>query len=104
MAPRKVLFHDRKCIARKITLAFFILVYALSVPFWFINVFFPVNLPIDNLPVTDIGATCMPLVAAAILVYREGEPGGVRRFLARAFGYQDGDRSPGSSFNYYFKI
>lgn len=67
---------------------FFILVYALSVPFWFVNVISPMNLPIDNLPVTDIGATCMPLVAAAILVYREGEPGGVRRFLARAFDYR----------------
>ncbi|MFA6332184.1 MAG: CPBP family intramembrane glutamic endopeptidase [Methanoregula sp.] len=67
---------------------FFILVYAFSIPFWVVNVLFPMNLPIDNLPVTDIGATCMPLVAAAIIVYREDEPGGVRRFLARAFDYR----------------
>ncbi|MDD4137606.1 MAG: hypothetical protein PHT99_06915 [Methanoregula sp.] len=79
---------------------FFSLVYALSVPFWVVNVIAPMNLPIDNLPVTDIGATCIPLVAAAIIEYREGEPGGVRRFLARAFGYLDGDGSPGSSFKH----
>ncbi|MDD1715532.1 MAG: CPBP family intramembrane metalloprotease [Methanolinea sp.] len=68
--------------------AFFVLVYALSIPFWVVNVLFPLNLPIDNLPVTDIGATFMPLVAASILVHREGEPGGVRRFLKRVFDYK----------------
>lgn len=73
---------------RKSPWLFFILVYVLSVPFWIVNIIYPMNLPIDNLPVTDIGATCMPLVAAAIIVYREGEPGGVRRFLARAFDFR----------------
>lgn len=67
---------------------FFILVYAFSIPFWIVNVVYPINLPIDNLPVTDIGATCMPLVAAAILVCRKGEPGGVKRFIARVFDYR----------------
>jgi len=67
---------------------FFILVFALSVPFWVLDVLYPMNLPLDNLPVTDIGATFTPLAAALILVYREGEPRGVRRFLARAFDYQ----------------
>lgn len=67
---------------------FFLLVYALSIPFWVVNVLFPLNLPIDNLPVTDIGATFMPLVAALILVHREEEPGGVRKFLKRVFDYK----------------
>lgn len=67
---------------------FFLLVYLLSLPFWVTNLVFPLHLPVDNLPVTDIGATFTPLLAAVILVWHEGEPGGVRRFLARAFDYR----------------
>jgi hypothetical protein len=67
---------------------FFILVFALSFPFWVLDVIFPVRLPVDKLHVTDIGATFTPLVAAVYLVYREGEPGGVRKFLLRAFDYR----------------
>ena len=39
----------------------------------------------DNLPVTDIGVTFVPLIAASILVYREEKFGGVKRLLRRAF-------------------
>ncbi len=67
---------------------FFALVFALSVPFWVIDAIFPMHLPIDNLPVTDIGATFVPMIAASILVYREGGPGGVKRLLERAFDYK----------------
>lgn len=42
----------------------------------------------DNLPVTDIGATFVPLIAASILVYREEKFGGVKRLLKRAFDYK----------------
>ncbi len=42
----------------------------------------------DNLPVTDIGAVFVPLIAASILVYREEKLGGVRRLLKRAFDYK----------------
>jgi len=42
----------------------------------------------DNLPVTDIGATFVPLIAASILVYREEKLDGVRRLLKRAFDYK----------------
>ena len=42
----------------------------------------------DNLPVTDIGATFVPLIAATILVYREEKFGGVKRLLKRAFDYK----------------
>jgi len=68
--------------------SFFILVFALSLPFWILDVLFPVTLPVDKLHATDIGATFMPMLAATILVYREGEPGGVKRFLTRAFDYR----------------
>lgn len=65
--------------------AFFILVYALSTPFWVINAVNPVFIPIDNLPLTDVIATFIPMVAACMLVYREEKLEGVKRLLMRAF-------------------
>ncbi|MGD9594361.1 MAG: hypothetical protein AB7V52_06260, partial [Methanothrix sp.] len=58
---------------------FFTLVYALSIPFWVLNIIFPIKLPLDNLPVTDIAATFAPTIAALILVYREEKLFGVRK-------------------------
>jgi membrane protease YdiL (CAAX protease family) len=57
-------------------LAFFLLVFALSIPFWLIQ---PRDWPIS----TSVGA---PLIAALILVHREEGGGrGVRRLLSRVF-------------------
>ena len=67
---------------------FFVLVYALSIPLWVINVIYPIKIPVDNLPVTDILATFTPMVAASILVYREEGLGGVKNLLKRAFDYK----------------
>ena len=58
--------------SKRSPLLFFVLVYALSIPLWVLNVIYPMKLPVDNLPVTDIVATFTPMVAASILVYREG--------------------------------
>ena len=69
-------------------LLYFVLVYALSVPLWVLNVIYPVKLPVDNLPVTDILATFSPMVAASILVYREEKLLGVKNLLKRAFDYK----------------
>ena len=67
---------------------FFLLVFALTVPFWVLSTMVrAAGLP-DNLPVTDIGATFVPLIAASILVYREEKFGGVKRLLWRAFDYK----------------
>jgi uncharacterized protein len=55
---------------------FFLLVFALSIPFWLIQ---PRDWPIS----ASVGA---PLIAASILVYREeGGGGGVRRLSSRVF-------------------
>lgn len=70
--------------SRRSPLRFFVLVYALSIPFWLVHALVPAYLPVDNLPVTDIGATFVPMVAASLLVLREEGAGGVRRFLLRA--------------------
>ena len=64
---------------------FFVLVYAISIPFWVLNTIFPIKLPVDNLPVTDIAATFTPMVAASILMYREEGFEGVKNLLKRAF-------------------
>jgi len=67
---------------------FFVLVYALSIPLWVLNVIYPIKLPVDNLPVTDIVATFIPMIAASILVYREENLSGVKNLLKRAFDYK----------------
>ena len=74
--------------SKRSPLKFFILVYALSIPLWTINVIFPIKLPVDNLPVTDIVATFTPMIAALILVYREEKLLGVKNLLKKAFDYK----------------
>ncbi len=69
-------------------LTFFVLVYALTIPFWVLSTIVKVEGLPDNLPVTDIGATFVPLIAASILVYREEKFGGVMKLLKRAFDYK----------------
>jgi membrane protease YdiL (CAAX protease family) len=56
-------------------LKFFLLVFALSIPFWLIQ---PRDWPIA----ASVGA---PLIAALIMVYKEEGAGGVRRLLSRVF-------------------
>lgn len=67
---------------------FFILVYALSIPLWVLNALNPVFIPIDNLPLTDVVATFIPMIAACILVFREEKLDGVKRLLLRAFDFR----------------
>jgi membrane protease YdiL (CAAX protease family) len=65
-------------------LTFFVLVFALALPFWLLGALIKhVPLPI-NLPVSALQFVC-PLIAAVILVSREEQPGGVKRLLKRAF-------------------
>ena len=67
---------------------FFALIYGFSAPFWILNMQMgPSGLP-DNLPVTDIGATLTPTLAAAILRYREAGARGVRDLFRRTFDYR----------------
>lgn len=72
----------------KSPLIFFLLVFALTIPFWVLSTMIKVEGLPDNLPVTDIGATFVPLIAASILVYREEKFAGVKRLLRRAFDYK----------------
>lgn len=69
-------------------LAFFVLVFALSIPFWIVSVGSGKSELPDNIPATDIGATLTPLIAACVLVYMENGKLGLKRFLARILDYR----------------
>lgn len=73
--------------AGKSPLKFFLLVYALTVPFWILSAFIKGGVLPDKLPVTDIGATFVPLLAACLLTFRAEGPGGVKRLLGRIFDF-----------------
>lgn len=66
---------------------FFLLVFVLTTPFWLLSTVIKVGGLPDNLPVTDIGATLVPLIAAVILTYREEGFAGVKRLLKRTFDF-----------------
>jgi membrane protease YdiL (CAAX protease family) len=88
MTEKRKELKDNSISSKRSPLKFFILVYALSIPLWVINVIFPLKLPVDNLPVTDIVATFTPMMAASILVYREENLLGVKNLLKRTFDYK----------------
>lgn len=70
---------------KKSPLTFFVLVFALSLPFWLLGAMAEQGLPLPvNLPVSSLMVVC-PLIAALILVYREEKLGGIRRLLQRVF-------------------
>ncbi len=79
---------DNSAASKRSPYLFFVLVYALSIPLWVLNVIYPMKLPVDNLPVTDIVATFSPTVAASILVYREEKFSGVKNLWNRTFDYK----------------
>ncbi len=53
-----------------------------------LNALRPVFIPIDNLPLTDVVATFIPMIAACILVFREEKLDGVKRLLLRTFDFR----------------
>lgn len=68
--------------------AFFVLVYALSAPFWIASTVVTESWLPDNIPVTDIGAALTPTIAAMILRYREKGVSGVWALLRRTFDFR----------------
>lgn len=68
-------------------LAFFVLIYAMSIPFWLISVHLGKSGLPDNIPLTDIGATLSPTIAACILIYIENGKSGLKQFLSRVYDY-----------------
>ena len=65
--------------------AFFGLVYLLSAPLWILSRVVHVGGLPDNLPITDVAATFVPMLAGALLVWRHEGRAGVALFLRRAY-------------------
>ena len=66
-------------------LAYFVLVFILSIPFWLVSSMLGNRLPIPiNLPISAL-AFLNPLIAAIILSYHHDGFGGVKRLLNKAF-------------------
>jgi uncharacterized protein len=67
---------------------FFALIYGLSAPFWILSTQMTRSGLPEHFPVTDIGATFTPTIAAVILRYREAGAIGVRELFLRIFDYR----------------
>jgi membrane protease YdiL (CAAX protease family) len=70
---------------RRSPLKFFLLVFALSIPFWLLGAVTRLQL-LPGLPVSSL-MVCCPLIAAWILVCREDKTTGVSEVLRRSFDY-----------------
>jgi membrane protease YdiL (CAAX protease family) len=79
---------NRKQLTKSHPFTFFALIYAMSAPFWIISIFIHKSALPDNIPVTDIGATLSPAIAACFLIYKENGWMGLKFFLARIFDYR----------------
>ena len=67
-------------------LKFFLLVFALSVPFWLAGASTTLQF-LPGLPVSSLSCFC-PVTAALIFVYREDKTAGVTELLKRSFDYK----------------
>ncbi len=68
------------------TVKFFLLVFALSLPFWLAGAWTTLQL-LPGLPVSAVMAFC-PATAALMLVYRKDKAAGVTALLKRSFDYE----------------
>jgi uncharacterized protein len=70
----------------KALLPFFLLVFVLSIPFWWIGAITGVQL-LPGLPVSALGFIC-PAAAAVLFIYKENKAAGVIGLLKRAYDYE----------------
>jgi membrane protease YdiL (CAAX protease family) len=70
---------------RRSPLQFFLLVFVLAIPLWWVGALHPVEL-LPGLPLSSLAVFC-PVIAASILVCREAKRSGVTELLKRAFDY-----------------
>jgi hypothetical protein len=68
------------------SLKFFLLVFALTAPFWVIGAVTGLQL-LPGVPVAALMFVC-PVLAAIILVYQESKLAGVKALLMRSFDYK----------------
>jgi len=72
---------------RRSPLKFFLLVFALSLPFLLVGSFVVYQV-VPGVPVTALLVVFCPAIAAIILVYRESKAAGVRDLLKRSLDYE----------------
>lgn len=70
---------------RRPVLGFLVLVFALSIPFWFFGYVYKVEL-LPGLPISGLAAFT-PGIAAIVMVYRSGQLPAVRRLMRRSFDF-----------------
>src|SRR5579884_1546798 len=78
---------NMRTVSQSLLLPFFILVFALSLPFWIIGAVGASPEGPTNIPLSIVGGFT-PLVAAAILVFHKEGIRGVGRLLSRALDYK----------------
>jgi membrane protease YdiL (CAAX protease family) len=66
-------------------LKLFLLVFALSIPFWVVGAFVQIHL-LPSIPISAL-MVAAPATAALILVYRENKSAGVKALLQRSFDF-----------------
>jgi len=81
----------------KSVFTFFAFVFLLSIPFWVLDIIYPVQL-LPGLPISALGAFT-PAFAAFILVYKNNRLGGVSQLLRQSFDFKRI-----SNKNWYFPI
>ncbi|MGB8599764.1 MAG: CPBP family intramembrane glutamic endopeptidase [Burkholderiales bacterium] len=59
----------------------------MSAPFWLVSTYLGGSGLPDNIPLTDIGATLSPAIAACLLIYVENGKAGLMQFLGRVSDY-----------------
>jgi membrane protease YdiL (CAAX protease family) len=77
---------DNAIVSRRSPLKYFVLVFALSAPFWLIGAATGLQLS-PGLPVSSLMVSA-PVLAALVLVYRENRAAGMIALLKRAFDYR----------------
>ena len=65
---------------------FFVLVFALSIPFWVLGIIYPIQL-LPGLPISALGAFT-PVLGALSLTYKYDRLSGVFQLLQRAFDFK----------------
>jgi membrane protease YdiL (CAAX protease family) len=77
---------NERVLQRRSPRTFFLLVFALSIPFWILGAMVPVQL-LPGLPLSSLAFIC-PMLAAMILIYRETKAPSVPDFLMRFLDYR----------------
>jgi uncharacterized protein len=78
---------DNSKLTKRQPLKFFLLVFAISIPLWFVDTMIHVKTPLLGFSIIDILATFIPLIVANILIYQEEGLSGINSLFKRIFDF-----------------